>query len=101
MKPVCVASDATDSQVDFASFAPAEDPEIVVVVMFEHFPGHGQYAAPVVRDVSGNFVRSFGANGVPETFVIDRRGRVAAVRRFQLNNTWLSQILPPILEGRA
>ena len=28
---------------------------------------------PVVRDVSGNFVRSFGTTGVPETFVIDRR----------------------------
>ncbi|HZU61256.1 MAG TPA: TlpA disulfide reductase family protein, partial [Solirubrobacteraceae bacterium] len=55
---------------------------------------------PVVRDVSGDFVRSFGANGVPETFVIDRRGRVAAVRRFQLNSTWLARVLPPVLDGR-
>jgi penicillin-binding protein 2 len=35
----------------FEGFAPCEAPEIVVVVMFEHFPGHGQYAAPVVRDI--------------------------------------------------
>src|SRR5581483_10455792 len=30
---------------------------------------------PVLRDVSDNFVRSFGTTGVPETFVIDRQGR--------------------------
>jgi cytochrome c biogenesis protein CcmG/thiol:disulfide interchange protein DsbE len=56
---------------------------------------------PVLRDVSGNFVRSFGAQGVPETFVIDRRGDVAAVRRYQLNNTWLASTLPKILEQRS
>ncbi len=56
---------------------------------------------PVVRDVDGNFVRSYGATGVPETFVIDRKGRVAAVRRFQLDNTWLQQTLPVILEERS
>jgi cytochrome c biogenesis protein CcmG, thiol:disulfide interchange protein DsbE len=67
----------------------------------ETFVHQNHITYPVVRDVSGNFVRSFGANGVPETFVIDRRGRVAAVRRYQLNNTWLSQILSPILAGRV
>ena len=35
----------------FEAFAPCENPEIVVVALLEHFPGHGQYAAPVVRDV--------------------------------------------------
>ncbi|HXS98069.1 MAG TPA: penicillin-binding protein 2 [Candidatus Limnocylindrales bacterium] len=35
----------------FEGFAPCENPEIVVVALLEHFPGHGQYAAPVVRDV--------------------------------------------------
>jgi cytochrome c biogenesis protein CcmG/thiol:disulfide interchange protein DsbE len=51
----------------------------------------------VVRDVGGDFVRAFGTNGVPETFVIDRAGRIAAVRRFQLSSSWLAQTLPPIL----
>lgn len=55
---------------------------------------------PVLRDISGNFVNSFGSTGIPETFVIDRRGRVAAVRRYQLDNTWLAQVLPRIL-GQA
>jgi hypothetical protein len=34
---------------------------------------------------------------VPETFVIDRQGRIAALRRYQLDGSWLAQTLPPIL----
>jgi cytochrome c biogenesis protein CcmG/thiol:disulfide interchange protein DsbE len=56
---------------------------------------------PVVRDVSGSFVRSFGTTGVPETFVIDRRGRIAAVRRYQLDGTWLDRTLSPLLAEPA
>ncbi len=56
---------------------------------------------PVLRDVSGSFVRSFGTTGVPETFVIDRQGRIVAVRRYQLDGTWLSQTLPRILAQPA
>lgn len=56
---------------------------------------------PVVRDINGKFVRSFGTNGVPETFVIDRTGRIAALRRYQLDGTWLSQVLPSILAQRS
>jgi cytochrome c biogenesis protein CcmG/thiol:disulfide interchange protein DsbE len=67
----------------------------------EIFVRQNHITYPVVRDVSGNFVRSFGTDGVPETFVIDRRGHVAAVRRFQLNGTWLAQVVPPVLDGRA
>ena len=52
---------------------------------------------PVIRDVSGNFVRSFGTTGVPESFVIDREGRIAALRRYQLDSTWVAQTLPRIL----
>jgi cytochrome c biogenesis protein CcmG/thiol:disulfide interchange protein DsbE len=56
---------------------------------------------PVVRDISGDFVRSFGTSGVPETFVIDRKGRIAAVRRYQLDSRWLQQTLQPILAEPA
>jgi cytochrome c biogenesis protein CcmG/thiol:disulfide interchange protein DsbE len=56
---------------------------------------------PVVRDVNGNFVRSFGTTGVPETFVIDRRGRVAALRRYQLDGRWLNQTLPRLVAERS
>jgi cytochrome c biogenesis protein CcmG, thiol:disulfide interchange protein DsbE len=56
---------------------------------------------PVLRDVSGDFVRSFGTSGVPETFVINRQGKIQAVRRFQLSHTWLKQTLAPILAQRS
>jgi cytochrome c biogenesis protein CcmG/thiol:disulfide interchange protein DsbE len=55
---------------------------------------------PVVRDVGGAFARAYGANGIPETFVIDRRGRVAAVRRYQLAGSWLQTTLNKVL-GRS
>jgi penicillin-binding protein 2 len=41
----------SDDNAWFEAFAPCSAPEIVVVALFEHFPGHGQYAAPIVRDV--------------------------------------------------
>ena len=63
----------------------------------EQFVRQEHITYPVVRDVSGNFVRGFGTTGVPETFVIDRRGRIAALRRFQLNSQWLQQTLPKLL----
>ena len=56
---------------------------------------------PVLRDVNGAFVRSFGTQGVPETFVIDRQGRIAAVRRFQLDGNWLPQTVNQVLAKPA
>lgn len=56
---------------------------------------------PVVRDVGGAFARAYGANGIPETFVIDRRGRVAAVRRYQLAGSWLQTTLAKVLGETA
>lgn len=52
---------------------------------------------PVLRDPSGRFVRSFGVTGAPETFVIDRLGRIAAVRRYQVSDRWLEQTLARVL----
>jgi cytochrome c biogenesis protein CcmG/thiol:disulfide interchange protein DsbE len=56
---------------------------------------------PVLRDVSGSFVRAFGTAGVPESFVIDRRGRIEALRRYQLSPQWIDQTLARILAERA
>jgi peroxiredoxin len=46
---------------------------------------------PVLRDPKGRFVRSFGVISIPETFVIDRHGRIAAARGGQINDRWLTQ----------
>lgn len=56
---------------------------------------------PVLRDVSGDFVRSFGTRGVPETFVINRRGRIQALQRFPVTTQWLNQTLPHILNEQS
>lgn len=67
----------------------------------ERFVREEHITYPILRDVSGAFVRSFGTTGVPETFVIDRQGRIQALRRYQLNGTWLKQTLPRILATRS
>ena len=51
---------------------------------------------PVLRDVTGSFVRSFGTTGVPETFVINRKGQIQALQRFPVTTQWLNQTLPRI-----
>jgi cytochrome c biogenesis protein CcmG, thiol:disulfide interchange protein DsbE len=63
----------------------------------EAFVRRNHITYPVIRDVNGNFVRSFGTTGVPETFVIDRRGRIVALRRYQLAGNWLRQTVARFL----
>lgn len=67
----------------------------------EQFVHQEHITYPVVRDVNGNFVRSFGTTGVPETFVINRAGRISALRRYQIDQQWLRQTLPAILAERS
>jgi cytochrome c biogenesis protein CcmG, thiol:disulfide interchange protein DsbE len=67
----------------------------------EQFVRQEHITYPVIRDVSSNFVRSFGTTGVPETFVIDRQGRIVALRRYQLDTRWLEQTLPKVLAERS
>lgn len=52
---------------------------------------------PVLRDIGGSFVQPWGVDGVPETFVINRQGRVVAVRRYELAGTWLERTVAPLL----
>jgi cytochrome c biogenesis protein CcmG/thiol:disulfide interchange protein DsbE len=48
---------------------------------------------PVLRDATGRLGRSLRLTGVPETFIIDRRGRIAAVRAGTVDDRWLTQTL--------
>ncbi|MGO9973890.1 MAG: TlpA disulfide reductase family protein [Solirubrobacteraceae bacterium] len=52
---------------------------------------------PVLRDVSGDFSRGLGTVGVPESFVINRSGRIRALQRSELTTQWVDQTLPRIL----
>jgi cytochrome c biogenesis protein CcmG, thiol:disulfide interchange protein DsbE len=63
----------------------------------EQFARQEHIAYPLVRDVSGAFARAYGADGIPETFVIDRQGRVAALWREQLAGNELETALTKVL----
>jgi cytochrome c biogenesis protein CcmG, thiol:disulfide interchange protein DsbE len=56
---------------------------------------------PMLRDGDGHSQQRFGITGYPETFVIDRRGRVAAVRRGTVDDAFMSRSVLPLLRERA
>lgn len=53
---------------------------------------------PSLRDVDGELGKDYGRTGVPETFVIDREGRVAAVSRGQIHEDFFAENLPKVLK---
>jgi cytochrome c biogenesis protein CcmG/thiol:disulfide interchange protein DsbE len=52
---------------------------------------------PSVRDRDGGYADKFATRGIPETFAIDRQGRIAAARRGPVTQRWLEQTLPALL----
>jgi cytochrome c biogenesis protein CcmG/thiol:disulfide interchange protein DsbE len=44
---------------------------------------------PEVRDGDGDFAGAYGTNQLPETFVIDRAGRVVAISRGEVDRSFL------------
>ena len=52
---------------------------------------------PVLLDPGDNFVAPYGVNGVPETFIIGRDGRVLAARTYQLSSSWMDSTLQRVL----
>lgn len=52
---------------------------------------------PSLRDVEGALGREYGTTGVPETFAIDREGRVAAISRGSVNEAFVDEALERVL----
>lgn len=52
---------------------------------------------PVLRDVDGSFVRAFGTYQLPETFIINRQGKIVALERNEISEKWLVRSLKPAL----
>jgi cytochrome c biogenesis protein CcmG/thiol:disulfide interchange protein DsbE len=50
-----------------------------------------------LRDRDRSYGRELGVGGYPETFLIDREGRIAAVRRGPVTQAWLDAQLEPLL----
>ena len=56
---------------------------------------------PQVRDAKDSVRSDYGASGVPETVVIDRTGRIAAIRRGPVDEAFMrAQVLPLVERGR-
>jgi cytochrome c biogenesis protein CcmG, thiol:disulfide interchange protein DsbE len=52
---------------------------------------------PSLRDVDGKLARDYGTRALPETFVIDRNGRIVAVSRGTVNERFLERAVEPLL----
>jgi cytochrome c biogenesis protein CcmG/thiol:disulfide interchange protein DsbE len=48
---------------------------------------------PNLRDNTGDFAHSYGTDQLPESFVIDRDGRIAAISRGELNQKFLDRAI--------
>ena len=53
---------------------------------------------PNLRDASAGKLKPYGVSGYPETFVVDRKGRIAAVRRGPVDEEFLVSEVTPLLE---
>jgi cytochrome c biogenesis protein CcmG, thiol:disulfide interchange protein DsbE len=56
---------------------------------------------PMLRDGDGSTRESFGILGFPETFVLDRDGRVAAVARGPVDAQFMRERVAPLLRERT
>jgi cytochrome c biogenesis protein CcmG, thiol:disulfide interchange protein DsbE len=61
---------------------------------------HG-IAYPILRDVDGAFAKAYGVTGMPETFVIDPRGRIVALRRTEITSSWIAATIDPLIAPGA
>ena len=52
---------------------------------------------PSLRDVDGKLGKDYGRTGVPETFIIDRQGRIVAISRGQVDDKFFEDNLPKVL----
>jgi cytochrome c biogenesis protein CcmG, thiol:disulfide interchange protein DsbE len=52
---------------------------------------------PSLRDIDGNMAQDYGTRALPETFVIDREGKVTAVSRGEVNSAFLTRSVGPLL----
>jgi cytochrome c biogenesis protein CcmG/thiol:disulfide interchange protein DsbE len=52
---------------------------------------------PSLRDRDGEYAEDYATLGFPETFLVDRRGRIAATRRGPVDQQWLNSALQPLL----
>ncbi len=53
---------------------------------------------PMLRDPEGGSLLDYGVAGYPETFVIDERGNIVALRRGSVDERWMRENVAPLLD---
>ena len=53
---------------------------------------------PMLRDPEGESLVDYGVIGYPETFVIDARGRIVALKRGVVDEAWIREHVAPLRE---
>jgi cytochrome c biogenesis protein CcmG, thiol:disulfide interchange protein DsbE len=56
---------------------------------------------PMLRDRDGETQRRFGVSGFPETLIVDRNGRIAALQRGPVDDAFLRRSVLPLLAEAA
>jgi len=56
---------------------------------------------PIVRDVDRGFGDAYDVKGVPETFVVDPRGRIVALNRSELTSKWIASAIDPLIAAKG
>ena len=54
---------------------------------------------PMLKDKQAEGLEAFGVAQYPETFLIDRQGRIAAAERGPVDQEWMEANVAPLLEG--
>jgi len=54
---------------------------------------------PMLKDREGEVPSEYGVTGYPETFVLDPRGRIAALRRGPVDDAFMRAEVLPLIEG--
>ena len=65
------------------------------------FAGKYGLSYPLARDGDGDVLGAWGVVAYPETFVLDRRGRIAATRRGPVDEAFMRERVAPLLRERS
>jgi cytochrome c biogenesis protein CcmG, thiol:disulfide interchange protein DsbE len=57
----------------------------------QSFVVHNHISYPNLRDTDGEFAHSYGTDQLPETFLIDRHGKIAAISRGEIDKAFLDR----------
>ena len=57
------------------------------------FARHYHLTYPNLRDDEGVFAHAYGTNQLPESFIIDRQGKVVAISRGEIDQSFLNRAI--------